>query len=998
MSFKTLPMNLQKRSAMKCFVPPLFAALLFLVGCRPIAPWTVGEGEAVPFLRLQMQSVDSLVLEMSLEEKLGQLVVFRSDSAVWAAGLWEEVAGGHLGGVMLQGLSLEDYVRVTDSLRLASELPLFFGTPARTSLLEQFSGLTSFPQAATLVSVDSTRLREHLLRQYVRQCQGMGINLSFAPVVAPVDAENFRPEGSFEGQDSARLNTAMQYLFALQTEGVLAIGDAFRGPLLLEPDTCGLVDSLFPVLTPLLSNGLSGLLLDPVLLKDSLKRYPQGILPHLFQLHWNYRGLLIAQPESLSEAEDWIYAGADLFLTERPEEVRRLLREAYRKGWLSKTALNEKVRKVLLAKSWAEGGNLLPYKFKKRRDGLPVLQVSRRVHRSFPPPSAMRAPYLQILHDYFHDPAWGLIARVIYERSVILANNPTGAVPFLMLRGKDFHLLQFSKSHFQPFKRTVAKFATFTSYLFPVKEGGELEALQVNNFKWTTPIVLLDGVTLDARKHAAFIESVNKLHLKTPVVLVNFGNPFNLAHFDPTMTLIQCFERNEHTERVAAQIIFGGRRAVGRLPLTVGPTLQFGKRESGDKLRLEFAYPEDVGMASERLASLEAIAASAMAARAMPGCQVVVAKDGKVVYSRGFGYLTYAEERPVKTTDVYDLASVTKVAATTLAAMRLFEEGKWHPDDRLEAHLPLTENAAVGMLTLRELMTHSSGLQSFMPIGRYLSRSAFRADCQRFYCTHEQGPFTVPLSDRLFFNARFQDSIKHDALQVRPRRRGFYRYSDVNFFLLQWVLEGESGKPLDELTEQEFYLPLGLRRTLFRPLRKIHRSEIAPTQAEGGWRGDLLQGYVHDEAAALMGGVAGNAGLFSTAEELTVLFQMLLDGGTYGGRRFLEPETIELFTSAVHGNHRGLGFDKPSRYRAVSAAPSAPLQSFGHTGFTGTCVWADPTENLVFVFLSNRVFPNARNRKLFELGVRRRMHQVVYEALETFQPHIPELDFHQRRG
>ncbi|RMF27678.1 MAG: hypothetical protein D6765_07155, partial [Bacteroidetes bacterium] len=776
-----------------CFVLPLFAALVFLSGCRPVGPWTVGAGESVPFLRLQLQSVDSLVLEMSLEEKIGQLVVFRSDSAVWAAGLWQDVEEGRLGGVLLEGLPLEDYVRVTDSLRLATDLPLFFGTGARTSLHEQFSDLTAFPTAATLAAVDSSELRQRLLRQYVRQCQGLGINLSFAPAVAPVDAKTFRPESSFEGPDSARLNTAMQYLLALQAEGVLAIGDAFRGPLLPEPDTCGLVDSLFPVLTPLLETGLSGVLLDPVLLKDSLKSFPQGILPHLFQLHWNYRGLLIAQPANRAEAEDWIYAGADLFLTDRPEEVRRLLREAFRKGWLSKTVLNEKVRKVLLAKSWAEGGNLLPYKFKKRRDGLPVLQVSRRVPRSFPPPSAMRAPYLETLKEYFHDPAWGLLARILYERSVILANNPAGAVPFQMLRGKDFHLLQFSKSHFQSFKRTVAKYATFTSYLFPVGEGGELEALQVNNFKWTTPIVLLDGVTLDARQHAAFIESVNKLHLKTPVVLVNFGNPFNLAHFDSTMTFIQCFERNPHTEQVAAQIIFGGRRAVGRLPLTVGPSLLFGKKESGEKLRLAFAHPEDVGMASERLSSMEAIAASAMAARAMPGCQVVVAKDGKVVYSRAFGYLTYAEEQPVELTDVYDLASVTKVAATTLVAMHLFEQGKWHPDDRLQAHLPLTENAAIGMLTLRELMTHSSGLQSFMPIGRYLSRSACRADCQRFYCTQRQGPFHVPLSDHLFFNVHYQDSIKHDALQVRPRRRGFYRYSDVNFFLLQWALEQEGG-------------------------------------------------------------------------------------------------------------------------------------------------------------------------------------------------------------
>jgi CubicO group peptidase (beta-lactamase class C family) len=280
-----------------------------------------------------------------------------------------------------------------------------------------------------------------------------------------------------------------------------------------------------------------------------------------------------------------------------------------------------------------------------------------------------------------------------------------------------------------------------------------------------------------------------------------------------------------------------------------------------------------------------------------------------------------------------------------------------------------------------------------MPIAPYImDRRANNTDCEGYFCVEAREPYTIRVADQFYFDGRYVDSIWKAVhrLPVQPRRG--YRYSDVNFMLIQRMIEEKTGTSLDELVEREFYGPLGLRHTAFNPSGRFDPARIAPTQNDLRWRHQLLHGSVHDETAALMGGVGGNAGLFSSAEDLAVLFQMLLNGGQYGGREYLKPATIELFTSDGHGNHRGLGFDKPYRTNQTSRAAGAPAESYGHTGFTGAAVWVDPTEDLVFVFLSNRVHPNARNSLLFRLNVRSRIHQVVYDALGTYAETIPELE------
>jgi CubicO group peptidase (beta-lactamase class C family) len=406
-----------------------------------------------------------------------------------------------------------------------------------------------------------------------------------------------------------------------------------------------------------------------------------------------------------------------------------------------------------------------------------------------------------------------------------------------------------------------------------------------------------------------------------------------------------------------------------------------------------YSAPEEVGISSERLVGINAIAETAVDKGVFPGCQIVVAKEGKVIFSKSFGSHTYSKKKPVKNTDLYDIASVTKIAATTLSVMKLSETGKVSLKGEVGDYLLLNENATVKKIEIRDLLLHRSGLQAQMPIARYLSwRNVPSKGCNKFFCRKFQKGFGVQVANGLFLESSQPDSIWSKVYRLPVFSRKNYVYSDVNFFLLQKVVETISQKTLDDYVFENFYLPLGLRRTAFHPLEKYGTAEIVPTENDRIWRKTLVHGFVHDPSAALMGGVGGSAGVFASAEDLAVLFQMLLNGGSYGGIQYLKPETVETFTSSPAGNFRALGFDKPVNRRYPTYSPAISSTAFGHTGFTGTCIWADPKNNVVYVFLSNRVHPTSTNSKIFTEGVRGRIHDIVYDAFDTFQIELPELN------
>lgn len=383
--------------------------------------------------------------------------------------------------------------------------------------------------------------------------------------------------------------------------------------------------------------------------------------------------------------------------------------------------------------------------------------------------------------------------------------------------------------------------------------------------------------------------------------------------------------------------------------------------------------------------------------KAFPGCRVLAAKDGKVFYDRAFGYLAYDSAHPVNLNTVYDLASITKVVSTTLAVMRLYEQKKIDLDKSLDTYLPMTIGTNKGPLPLRALLLHQAGLKAWIPFYKSFYDSTGRLSDTIFHAKGDPR-FNLEVARDLYMRKDYKDTVWSMILRSPLDNPGKYVYSDLDYYFLAAVVEAVTEKPINKYVAEQFYVPMGLKTTGYQPMLFVRPSMIAPTEDDLSFRHQVLTGYVHDPGAALFGGVAGHAGVFSSAGEVGAIFQMLLNGGVYKGKRYFRDETVKYFTaysSAI--SRRGLGFDKPTPSKSDSG-PSGERSSgytFGHQGFTGTCAWADPQTGIVFVFLSNRVFPSAENNTINKMGIRTRVQDMLYGALnipvDTARPEVKKL-------
>ncbi|MEO6315429.1 MAG: glycoside hydrolase family 3 N-terminal domain-containing protein [Chitinophagaceae bacterium] len=467
-----------------------------------------------------------------------------------------------------------------------------------------------------------------------------------------------------------------------------------------------------------------------------------------------------------------------------------------------------------------------------------------------------------------------------------------------------------------------------------------------------------------------------------------FGNPYAIKNFCATKTLIACYEDDATVQQTAADLLNGRFVARGRLPVTVCPAFSFGAGISPVRLMAEVA-PANAGLNASKLNNIDSIANDAIKKHAFPGCVVLVAKDGKIVFDKSYGYLTYDSTQPVYRETIYDMASVTKIMATLLSVMKLYDEGKLGLQNTLGDYLPWTRGTNKEKLKLWDILLHQAGLKAFIPFYREtIDTSKIDLVSGKFFSNKPDSLHGVRVADNMFMRTDWTDTIYQRILKSPVAAAGNYIYSDNDFIFLGKIVEALSGQTLDQYVKTNFYDKLGLVSTGFKPRERFPLNDIAPTENEKGFRNQLLWGDVHDPGAAMFGGVAGHAGLFSNAADIAVLCQMLLNGGTFNGQQFLKKETIDYFSQYHSANsRRGLGFDKPEKDNATSKDPyparSASTQTIGHTGYTGTCFWIDPASNLVFVFLSNRVNPDGgTNGKISTMSVRPKVMEAIYNAIE----------------
>ncbi|MCB0836484.1 MAG: serine hydrolase [Bacteroidetes bacterium] len=618
-----------------------------------------------------------------------------------------------------------------------------------------------------------------------------------------------------------------------------------------------------------------------------------------------------------------------------------------------------------------------------------------------------------------------LSSRETFTASTILLKNEGDMIPFKQLRQKSFSVLTIGNP-VPAFEKYLNYYTYVSSQHIRLADEADLDELGFFN-----PIIVALNHPQENRYEIASL--LEKLREKSEVVVVNFGDYEILKPLAGYPALLQAPNSQIQAQEVAAQALFGGVALNRGVPEYITTELGLRRNYETTTTRLGYTDPEYVGISSDSLMLIDQIINEGIANYAMPGCQVLIAKGGKVIYNKSFGYHTYDRKRPVRENDLYDLASITKVAATTLASMKLYDEGKLNLDSRLTDYFEDTSYdpapskvydtvpylsyqifldsmkrnpegarytnrdtiryqdslmlvgryihspnrskrvSPVFKASMVDLLTHTSGLQASLPITPYQ-----RYINSELYSDTYDDNYSVPVANRFYMRHNYMDSLWNDTKRLR-RDSARYLYSCVNMILMQRVIDSINNRPINEFVEEEFYNGLGMQTMCYNPRERFDPERLVPT-ASDRWRGQLLCGTVHDPTAALMGGISGNAGLFSNANDLAILSQMLLNGGEYGGERFLSDTTVELFTNRVRG-HRGLGFDKPPRTTSYIIGESASLASYGHTGFTGTCFWVDPENDLVYIFLSNRIHPSVKNTRINEMRIRQRVHQVVYNAM-----------------
>ncbi len=456
--------------------------------------------------------------------------------------------------------------------------------------------------------------------------------------------------------------------------------------------------------------------------------------------------------------------------------------------------------------------------------------------------------------------------------------------------------------------------------------------------------------------------------------------------------LLVTYQENQVTQELAAQAIFGAIPVDGRLPVNVNDTFFLNQGITLPKNgRLKYSIPEEVGISSFRLNSkIDSIAELGLKERAYPGCQVLVAKDGKVIFHKSYGHFTYDNKRPVQKSDIYDWASLTKITGPLPALIKLHGEKKINLDLPFSFYWPDFRNTDKEKITVREILAHQAGLPSWIPFYQEALRKNGQLKSSVF-SDHPTAGFNLRVASSLYMNEHYIDHIYSEIRDSKllPHRK--YTYSDLGFHIFPRIIEDLTGSNYEDYLLTQFYTPLGARTVFYNAYKHFSRDMIVPTEQDNIFRKELLQGFVHDEGASMLGGVSGNAGLFGTANDLAKIMQMYLQNGYYGGQQFLDSASVCEFTRIQYPeneNRRGLGFDKPfidnhenklkDAYPAVDASP----ESFGHSGYTGTFTWADPKNNLLFIFFSNRVYPTRENSKLFKLNIRPEMHQAIYDSLK----------------
>ncbi len=949
--------------------------------------------------------------KLSKDQRIAQLMIIRAHSNLGpdhVAAVTELIKKYNVGGLcFFQGGPVRQAL-LTNQYQSIVKTPLLISIDGEWGLGMRLDSVISFPRQLMLGATQNARLVYAFGKAVGEQCKRMGIQVNYAPVV-DVNNNPMNPvinDRSF-GEDKYKVALfGVNYMKGMQDMGVMATAKHFPGhgdvsvdshkdlPVILK--SRAELDSLelFPF-RQLIDAGVGSIMTAHLSIPaiDSTPNLPSSLseknVTGILRNELGFKGISFTDALEMQGVAKFfpkgeasvrsLIAGNDLLCLpgDIPGSIASI-KQAIAEGRLSWDVINEKVKKVLLAKyhlglnkrqkidtaNLVNDLNTQTLAISQQISEQALTLVSKQNQSVFPLEKGKKIAYISI-----GAPGENTIAtrlREEYHADVYLFDNKSTLGKQLMDEKVSTAVLSETND----------------------EAGAEklLNQLLENNYD-----VIIAGLHNFNRRPAnnfglspVSVHLLKQLQTQHTITLV-FGNPYALKNVETAPNLIECYEDDPVTQTAAFNLLEGKIDAKGTLPVTVSEKMKFGEGILYNNY-FPMAKPESVGLSTAGLRQIDSLANDAVEKGAAPGCVVLVARDGKLVYNKAFGYTNFDKKEPVTTDKAFDLASVTKVSATTVSIMKLYEEGRIDLNKTLGDYLPWVKGSNKAHLKLSEILLHQAGLVPFIPFYREVIDSVTGIPLPQYFSSVKDNKHQFRVAEGLYLRNDWEDTLNKRILQSKLSAPDKYVYSDNDFIFLGRIVEAVSGMPLNEYAYQHFYAPLHMLSTTFRPREKMPLDQIIPTEKETHFRNQLIRGDVHDEGAAMFGGVAGHAGLFSNAYDLAQLYQMLLNGGELNGIRLLKKETIDKFTAYnSQVSRRGLGFDKPEKDNATRKEPypskSVSPETFGHTGFTGTCVWVDPKYKLVYIFLSNRVTPTRNNSKLGQMNVRPNIQEAIYHSI-----------------
>ena len=931
--------------------------------------------------------VDSVYNAMTLDEKIGQLFMvaaYSNKDAKHNAGIDRLIQENKIGGlIFFQGGPVRQ-AKLTNRYQALSKIPLFIGNDAEWGLGMRLDSTARYPWNMTLGAIQDMKLIEKLGAQMGTESKRLGLHFNFAPVL-DINSNPKNPIIGFRsfGEDKIEVaEHAIALMKGIQSQGVFATGKHFPGHGDTSKDSHKELPTIFSTKEKLeevefypyqkmfhegLSSVMVGHLNVPSL--ETRPNYPSSIsyniVTNVLQKELGFKGLIFTDAMNMKGVSDFklpselnfeaFMAGNDILLF--PENVPATIEKfklSYSLNLFTEDRLSFSVKKIL------------KFKYKAGLNAYKPIETENLYNDL----NAVENDALQFQ---------------LYENAITVLKNTDSILPIKNLDKQKIAYVKIGDDSNDSFVSTLQKYADVT-----VVDDNNLDSLQVKLASFTTVIIGYHKSDIAFKNDDLRVDELLKISALAKhnnVILNIFAKPYALLpfdNFDAIKGLVVSYQNSTISQIVSAELIFGAIAAKGKLPVSINSHFKVNDGLSTEKLnRLGFTTAENVGMSSSILSKIDGIANKAVNAKMTPGIQVLVAKNGKVIYQKSFGYHTYEKKIKVQNSDIYDIASVTKILATLPNVMLQYDQNKINLQTTLETMDPLFQGSNKQNISFKDLLSHYAGLPAGLPFYKAALNQAKKPSEVYFRKMPEEN-FTKKLGDSLYIRNDFSDVIMKMIVDSRLSPKKEYRYSDLTFMILKDYLEKTTGKTLDVLTQENFYHSMGMNNSSFNPLTKFDKNRIPPTETDSYFRKQLLQGYVNDLSAALEGGVSGHAGVFLNAMDAAKLMQLYLQKGSYGNHRYFSEKTFDDFNTCyfcAEGNRRGVGFDKPQLGASGPTCGCASMTSFGHTGYTGTMAWADPENQIVYVFLSNRTFPVATENRLSKANIREEIQQVIYEAI-----------------